>query len=188
MQEPAVSSVLVAEAGGTGKAGNKVRALSAEEIKMAALVEESVQRVLMEKQTGQAAPPVTIPSNVRLPGTIQFKTPSSAAPPTAVTPSSAVKLSDVSHNTQTNPTTESVQKLKPSSVVAPAGKLQSQSTAQPSTSTLSKSSAPTSTLKRKLPKHELETVGKALELTVKHRYLVYFANFCPHSVVTCFEL
>eukprot|EP00981_Chlorochromonas_danica_P009347 scaffold2636_cov176-Ochromonas_danica.AAC.1 len=150
MQEPPVTNggvlTLDVARGSGGSSGNKVRALTEEELRMAKAAEESVKKALEEAQAKRktaSTPPETSSQSKRLPS---FET----APAAPSRSASAVSA----------PPTIPKANLPPTP--APLAIKNNENTKRDTSS-----SSPL--LKRKLVKEELEIVGKALEWTVKHR-------------------
>jgi hypothetical protein len=198
MAEPTISnSALLAEAGMSGRPGNKVRSLTTEELRLAKAAEEVVQRELLLR-SGQAPPPMAVelsPGTI-VPGTIieamnkKNKAVSSAAttvvPPqisAPFPPPQAVNLPLQSAPTPPRAVTPPPPPVQTNPAPAVASQTAAKSWSPKSASAspsnpVSPAKAPTivastpstpAVLKRKLTADELATVGKALEMTVKHR-------------------
>jgi hypothetical protein len=177
MREPMVSSGVLAADASAGS-GTKVRGLSEEELRMARAAEESVQRVLQMKQQSQ------LPLDER-PWTRNSGSSNANRTPSTVTNTASMSNNGKISNTSPSiPTTPSVSRPAVSTavdktfgnnkVIVPSLRpsTSSASNVEPTT-TSSSISTMTTQKKRKLEKEELEIIGKALQLTVKHRLIIF---------------
>lgn len=193
------NSALLAEAGSGGRPGNKVRSLTTEELRLARAAEEVVQRELLLRSGRTPPPAsVELSPGTIMPGTVieamnkknqpavsqavappQISAPSPQAviPPLPATPAPRVAVPPPPVQAKpapvvaapSQPATKSWSpSAKTVSVPASIPAAPIKASTPVTTPAVSKSSSPT-VLKRKLTADELATVGKALEMTVKHR-------------------